>query len=1342
MKLPFTIYDLRFTIREESGRAVSPLTAGAHGVTRPTALNRQSSIINHKSQSGVALVLTLILLSVALVMTLAFLAISGREQDSVTTQTDTATTRLAADAGLAAAEAQIAANVLSTANPYSFGLLVSTNYPPFAYTNPADFAGLQYSPRAPVWLSNTVTHAMENRFYLDLNRNGVDDPGGWVTNVDNNGVTLGTVSFQVGDPEWIGVLEHPDQSYGPNNHFIARFAFIALPVGNSLDLNAIHNQTLMPALSYNPMNPANDGYFRNQGVGTWEINLAAFLADLNTDEWDNNSGGAYQYFQPLGFANRGAAFNDAFALVAYRYAGNYNTLAPVGGPSGLFTTANIFPPFQNNIDAYSRGPLQTNTAGINVNPDVTLPWVGADNTNHWFTPDDLFDPTKSSAGFTGRLLNAGNGVSTYDRYTFYRLLAQSGTDTAPESGKMNLNYDNLDPYVFVGNVAVYSTNGVAAITNFVPWQPLAFFTNAADRLLKAYTAQWATTYIYNINGVLVPTNNPAFVATFNTTSAFGVSSIPVLVSNQFVYTPAVNRLLQLAANMFDATTNKSGANGSTYDYPSVFRPLFTVVQENGNGYRDVYITGYTNVTSFEGPGDPQFTLPIDVSDLAVTNISGGVRNLPVNVYGVPWIVGAKKGFPNFNELAMDCAFQITRKVEVTRPSTVALANTYSYYQLFILNITNQVGVECWNSYANAYTNGVMIYVYDNLRSIVLTNDEGFSGNVSIPVPNTVAVANWPGYNAYQPSLSFQIPLDASVMVLSNSIYRFNQPDTPYLTPYLGDIYEANVAGFPQPHWWLTVANDLRVVMVDTTANRVIDYVELSGPSSSRDLTSEIWTNYDTDTTGNDLWATNWNNNLNIPQGLASQIQVSLGVYSPTVANGGPWPTGSPADIAQEQDDAVDGFRAFFHISPIYNALGSQQAIAAADMTNAMQAPFTPTATVVQHVSWQANDPLVHYLATDLNWASAIQYDHKVTALTDSSDGDNLGLVNTRYAPWGKMILAGTDQVDQNPNNLAFKDPLVASSDNWDFPNYKLPTVGWLGRVHRGTPWQTVYLKSTNILAGVQNNTGPITWRDWTGNYNGFDANNAAPVQDWLLFDLFTTAFNDNATRGKLSVNVGAGNPNPAADLAAWSALFSGIVVPTNSTGGYVVIKPAGSAGVSVPVGPPPSPNSPLSLGYLVQNGTNGINDVRSTFYNADGLAGSFEHVGDILAVPALTDHSPFLSGLDPNTQISDEMYEWLPQQAMSLLSVSSSPRYVIYSYGQALKPAPNGTYLGSTSLPNGQPAFGLVTNYQVVSEIATRAVVRLDTVRTNVNGANGTNGAIVLTPPRAVIESFNILPPD
>ena len=1292
-------------------------------------------------QRGVALVITLILLSATLVMALAFLAISGRERGSVTTQTDTATTRLAADAGLAAAEAQIAANILSTTNPYSFGLLVSTNYINYngfqtGVANPTNvnydyrsdnqaftlndrlqnLENLFVSPRPPVFIPNPTNPAapLDFRYYLDLNRNGRYDTNGVVGNFDNNNNLLGT-SFQVGDPEWIGVLEHPDQPYGPNNKFIARFAFIALPVGNSLDLNAIHNQALKRALD-----PLSDGYFRNQGVGTWEINLAAFLADLNTNQWNNSAFGNYRYNQAslFPFANSGAAFNDAFSLLTNRYAGNYNTLASVndlygGPPFGAGYKAFI----SDNIDGYSMGPLQitfrTNAYLFSANP--SLPWAGADNTNHSFTPGDLFDPAKSSGGFTGRLLNAGSGVSTYDRYTFYRMLSQLGTDTTPESGKMNLNYDNLDPW-FNG---LPNVNGTASVTNFVAWQPLAFFTNAADRLLKAYTTQWAVSYYTNNAGTLLATNpNPSFVATFNVTNAFGVTDIPVWVSNRFVYTPAVHRQLQLAANIYDATTNSLGVNGNRYDYPSVFRPLFSKDQ-NGFG-TNIFITGYTNVSLFGGPGDVQFNLPIDLAFLAQTN--GQVVNLLVNVYGVPWIVGAKKGFPNFNELAMDCAFQITRKVEVTRPSPTTSYLNYSYYQMFILNITNQVGVECWNSYTNAYTNSVMIYVYDSLKNVVLTNDEGFIINLSTNLANSYPVATWPGFTpTSQNGPSFQIPLDTAVMTISNSIYRFNQPSTPFLTPDLNEIYETNVIGYPQPHWGLMVTNDLRVLMVDTTVvpNRIIDYVELSGPDSARDLTSEIISQ-----SGNDLWATNWNNNLKIPQGLANQVDVSLGLSSPDVANGGPWPVSTPQDIAQQQENEIDGFRAYFKIGPLYQGNpGESEAVAEAGMTNAMQAPFTPTFTVVQHVSWQANDPLVHFLANDLNWANAIRTDRNVTSLTDSSDGDNLGILNSRYAPWGILMSVGTDQVDQNTVNLAYKDPLVKSSDNWDFPSYKFPTAGWLGRVHRGTPWQTVYLKSTNILAWVQNNTGPITWRDWTGNYNPFDAANAGPAQDRLLFDLFTTAVNDNATRGTLSVNQSADRydpvSNPTAGLAAWSALFSGVVVPNpTNAASYAIINPAG-------------PNASVLNPPLWQIVTN-INGTRAIFTNADGLVGVFEHKGDILSVPQLSNPSLFFNGLDPNSQINDEMYEWLPQQVMSLLRAPVSPRYVIYSYGQALKPAPNGIYLGAT--PAGM--FGLVTNYQVVSEITTRAVVRLETLRTNANGA------ITVTPPRAVIESFNILPPD
>jgi hypothetical protein len=247
-----------------------------------------------------------------------------------------------------------------------------------------------------------------------------------------------------------------------------------------------------------------------------------------------------------------------------------------------------------------------------------------------------------------------------------------------------------------------------------------------------------------------------------------------------------------------------------------------------------------------------------------------------------------------------------------------------------------------------------------------------------------------------------------------------------------------------------------------------------------------------------------------------------------------------------------------------------------------------------------------------------------------------------------------------------------------------------------------------VLSG-NGNTGTNVWVNWTGDVNRYDAANTVPKQDWLLFDLFTTAINGNATRGQLSVNVAADNPDPLAGLAAWSALFSGVVVPTSLTNSYTVINPAGPAGIS------------SKLGQIVQD----INQTRTNFTNPDGVKGVFEHVGDILAVTNLTVQSPFLNWNDSVQRqkgISDEMYEWLPQQVMSLLRCPTSPRYVIYCYGQALKPAPN------SLVTSGGSVFGMCTNYQVVAEHAVRAVVRVD-------------GAGTPTP-HVMVESINPLPPD
>ena len=307
----------------------------------------------------------------------------------------------------------------------------------------------------------------------------------------------------------------------------------------------------------------------------------------------------------------------------------------------------------------------------------------------------------------------------------------------------------------------------------------------------------------NISTAANPTLNPT-----NLPLPFGISHIPVYVNNQFVYTPAVQRVLQLAANIYDATTNSAPALGA--NFPSVFRPVF----EHDN-LGNVFIIGYTNLSStfglntVAGTADRQLALPYEVENITnfspnftpITDVNGYI----INVYGVPWIVGAKKGWPNFNEYAMESVFQLTRKLQVTRPSTNSPISDYQYNQMFNLSLSNQFGVECWNSYSNDYTRSVDMYVTCT-NTCLLTNDENFStslgslisGNLHIDI-NSNANNGWPGYNPvgnassiFLTPASFQLPLDTNVTIVTNSMYRFNG-GAPFLTTNLALPYEEGVS---------------------------------------------------------------------------------------------------------------------------------------------------------------------------------------------------------------------------------------------------------------------------------------------------------------------------------------------------------------------------------------------------------------------------------------------------------------------------------------------------------------------------------------------------------------------
>jgi len=124
--------------------------------------------------------------------------------------------------------------------------------------------------------------------------------------------------------------------------------------------------------------------------------------------------------------------------------------------------------------------------------------------------------------------------------------------------------------------------------------------------------------------------------------------------------------------------------------------------------------------------------------------------------------------------------------------------------------------------------------------------------------------------------------------------------------------------------------------------------------------------------------------------------------------------------------------------------------------------------------------------------------------------------------------------------------------------------------------------------------------------------------------------------------------------------------------------------------------------------------------------GTFAGRGDILSAPELTIASPYLQGANPDFT-PDWVIERIPQQIMGLLRGGDEPpRFVIYAFGQALKPAEHSLVTASG------PFFGLCTNYQVTAESVIRAVVRVDNAPT----PRAPNNV-----PRVYVESFNVLPP-
>jgi hypothetical protein len=204
--------------------------------------------------------------------------------------------------------------------------------------------------------------------------------------------------------------------------------------------------------------------------------------------------------------------------------------------------------------------------------------------------------------------------------------------------------------------------------------------------------------------------------------------------------------------------------------------------------------------------------------------------------------------------------------------------------------------------------------------------------------------------------------------------------------------------------------------------------------------------------------------------------------------------------------------------------------------------------------------------------------------------------------------------------------LVYSPDNWDFPNGQISNLNWIGQVHRGTPWQTIYLKSSAVALSL--------WENWAGDTNDEDAQLTSPTNDWHLASLLVSLLNTNDFRSLLSVN------NP--DTNAWLALFDGLMAWTNSS-------PDIQISTNYEFGTIPSYDAVTISSNSIPAGAL-VGAIQSARINQPNQF--FRDVGDILAAPELTEQSPFLNWNDSAQQeygISDEAYEKIPGQLLPRL---------------------------------------------------------------------------------------------
>ena len=415
-----------------------------------------------------------------------------------------------------------------------------------------------------------------------------------------------------------------------------------------------------------------------------------------------------------------------------------------------------------------------------------------------------------------------------------------------------------------------------------------------------------------------------------------------------------------------------------------------------------------------------------------------------------------------------------------------------------------------------------------------------------------------------------------------------------------------------------------------------------------------------------------------PYALTDRVVQGGQVYRPTETNPGGSPSGGGTEWVR-----VDNYYDFRKIDvswkvddPLVNDIGHNF------KPELLRPPVLGNGGTPKYT----NDPLL----TTKRWMPADEWNRPNVLSHNESYGDYSLRGHQLGVYCGRLSKIQSDGwYHSNSRNKELMDPGSRLGSRW-FPvagmnNNVSSDVGILGMVHRGTPWQTLYLKSANTISDED-------WSKWAG------SGDTRPVNDRRLIEALRIR-NKKPVSGLFSVNTSVDKN--------WAGLLNGVVVPTiTPSSPYLPSVGSGLSGGS-------------KIDYFNNNGWAGIataiGQYRGSLVDSNQ---TFVRASDLLAVPELTDRSPYLLTQSPVLAPDHDSYhvssfaheadiERIPHQILSSVKVGGRQFYQVYTFTEGLKPALSLNRGGGDIKAGVDLKAQTVLNYETTGMIAERRIYEL-----------------------------------